>query len=259
MNRGRADVCLILEGTYPYVTGGVSAWVHQLVKALPDIAFGLVTIVPSNQLYTQFKYVLPDNITWIQKICIHEKNLSNKCRRASDRNKSLALDELRLFYDNLKSARITNFNRIFELFINEETRVFAPSEFLFEKTLWKFITDRYEKSASEISFLDYFWNFRFIHLPVLNLISGFIPEAGLYHSVSTGYAGLFSAICRLKWNSPSMITEHGIYTRERRIEIDQADWISDQTVNRPHIASETSAIRKMWNTLFAAMSLTAYS
>ena len=25
-----ADVCLVLEGTYPYVSGGVSAWVHDL-------------------------------------------------------------------------------------------------------------------------------------------------------------------------------------------------------------------------------------
>ena len=24
-----ADVCLVLEGTYPYVSGGVSSWVHE--------------------------------------------------------------------------------------------------------------------------------------------------------------------------------------------------------------------------------------
>ena len=27
----QADICLILEGTYPYVTGGVSGWAHGLM------------------------------------------------------------------------------------------------------------------------------------------------------------------------------------------------------------------------------------
>ena len=29
-----ADVCLVLEGTYPYVKGGVSTWVHDLIGDL---------------------------------------------------------------------------------------------------------------------------------------------------------------------------------------------------------------------------------
>ncbi len=34
-----ADVCLMLEGTYPYVLGGVSAWVDQIIKGLPELKF----------------------------------------------------------------------------------------------------------------------------------------------------------------------------------------------------------------------------
>jgi hypothetical protein len=33
---------LIGEGTYPYVNGGVSSWVHQLIRGLPELNFGLV-------------------------------------------------------------------------------------------------------------------------------------------------------------------------------------------------------------------------
>jgi glycosyltransferase involved in cell wall biosynthesis len=36
------DVCLILEGTYPYRTGGVSTWVDGLVRGLPDLRFALI-------------------------------------------------------------------------------------------------------------------------------------------------------------------------------------------------------------------------
>src|SRR5690606_14206749 len=29
------DVCLLLEGTWPYVRGGVSSWINQLILGLP--------------------------------------------------------------------------------------------------------------------------------------------------------------------------------------------------------------------------------
>ena len=32
------DVCVIVEGAYPYVSGGVSAWVHGLIRRQPDAA-----------------------------------------------------------------------------------------------------------------------------------------------------------------------------------------------------------------------------
>jgi glycosyltransferase involved in cell wall biosynthesis len=39
-----SDICLILEGTYPYVVGGVSTWVHSLIAGLPDLEFALMHI-----------------------------------------------------------------------------------------------------------------------------------------------------------------------------------------------------------------------
>src|SRR4029077_15723989 len=34
-----ADVCIIVECAYPYVSGGVSAWVHGLIRRQPDLQF----------------------------------------------------------------------------------------------------------------------------------------------------------------------------------------------------------------------------
>jgi len=36
------SVCLLTEGTYPYVTGGVSTWARGLVGGLPDISWSVV-------------------------------------------------------------------------------------------------------------------------------------------------------------------------------------------------------------------------
>ena len=40
------DVCLIVEGAYPYVSGGVSAWAHGLMRRQPDLRFCVVAILP---------------------------------------------------------------------------------------------------------------------------------------------------------------------------------------------------------------------
>src|ERR1041385_8865220 len=45
-DRQIADVCLIVEGAYPYVSGGVSSWVHSLIGRQPALRFEVVAILP---------------------------------------------------------------------------------------------------------------------------------------------------------------------------------------------------------------------
>ena len=40
-------VCLIAEGSYPYVTGGVGKWTHDLIGALPDVEFTVIALWPT--------------------------------------------------------------------------------------------------------------------------------------------------------------------------------------------------------------------
>ena len=58
-----SDVCLLLEGTYPYVSGGVSSWVHDIVRSMPELGFALLHIGPTEGAYGEPRYVLPDNVT----------------------------------------------------------------------------------------------------------------------------------------------------------------------------------------------------
>ena len=43
-----ADVCLVLEGTYPYVEGGVSSWTHELINRQSHLTFHLVCLLPKD-------------------------------------------------------------------------------------------------------------------------------------------------------------------------------------------------------------------
>ena len=56
-----ADVTLLLEGTYPFVSGGVSSWVHQIITGIPERTFAVVFIGGSQSMYDRIRYELtPD-------------------------------------------------------------------------------------------------------------------------------------------------------------------------------------------------------
>ena len=57
-----ADVCLILEGTYPYIAGGVSTWTHDLIRGSKDISFHIVSLLPKDEP-PPMRYELPANVT----------------------------------------------------------------------------------------------------------------------------------------------------------------------------------------------------
>jgi hypothetical protein len=67
-----ADVCLLLEGTYPYVTGGVSSWVHQLVTAMPDRTFALFHIGARADAGLEPRYALPKNVVAFEEMFLFD-------------------------------------------------------------------------------------------------------------------------------------------------------------------------------------------
>ena len=52
------DVALVVEGSYPYVTGGVSAWTQQLIEGLPDVSFSVVNLGDGGTA----RYPRPENL-----------------------------------------------------------------------------------------------------------------------------------------------------------------------------------------------------
>lgn len=72
---------------------------------------------------------------------------------------------------------------------------------------------------------DIFHTIRSMLFPLLTLLSSEIPVADAYHAISTGYGGILATLASTRMNKPLLLTEHGIYTREREEEIIRADWI----------------------------------
>lgn len=69
--KSRLRVCFVLEGSYPYITGGVSSWVHDLIKGMPEVDFLLFSISPEEE--QTLKYELPANVVEHKDILLSEK------------------------------------------------------------------------------------------------------------------------------------------------------------------------------------------
>jgi glycosyltransferase involved in cell wall biosynthesis len=85
-----------------------------------------------------------------------------------------------------------------------------------------------------------------------------LPPARVYHTVSTGYAGLLAARAAIETGRPAIITEHGIYTHERRIEILQADWIVDTVDKGFAIHDPRRDLRDFWSVAFESYARACY-
>src|SRR5256885_10080249 len=67
-----ADVVMLLEGTHPYVSGGVSSWVHQILRGLPELTFSIVFLGSTRDTYGKMKYQLPKNLIHLETHFIME-------------------------------------------------------------------------------------------------------------------------------------------------------------------------------------------
>jgi polysaccharide biosynthesis protein PelF len=128
------DICLILEGTYPYNTGGITTWISTLVNGLPDITFSVA------HLYYGEKPTIP-------KVSIPQ---------------------------NVRSIALIPLNEM-------------------------------ESAVSMSELVD------------------LIPPARLYHSLSTGFAGLLGTEMKRRSGLPFVLTEHGIYWHEVSLGADELE------------------------------------
>lgn len=67
-----ADIGLLLEGTYPYVNGGVSSWVHDIIRAFPEYTFGLCFLGSKPDDYPKMAYMLPANVVHLENHYLYD-------------------------------------------------------------------------------------------------------------------------------------------------------------------------------------------
>jgi polysaccharide biosynthesis protein PelF len=265
----RADVCLLLEGTYPFVRGGVSAWVHQIIGGLPELAFSLVFVGSRRADYSEAKYRLPGNVVHLETHYLEDayEGYAPARRQVSERKLQpvLALHEYltsRATGCPMSSAERSRLEHATDTVLAtlETPDGMGAAEFLFGEQSWEYIRRRHLEGEPEASFIDYFWTLRIVHGPMFQLarLATKIPPARAYHAVSTGYAGLLGAYLERQRQRPFILTEHGIYTKERRIDLNQAEWLDTLGPPGAKSADAGTPLRKLWIRCFESLGRLAY-
>ena len=206
-----ADVCLIIEGAYPYVPGGVSSWVHDLIKARPELTFHLVALVAERAPRT-LKYELPDNVLGIGRVYLQEMDRGSKARAASG-NCSRTCTRPCGICSGPAVQDVAEISRLLSPHVGKAGR----AALLNSPEAWDVLCRAYNREIPESSMLDYFWSWRALVGGLFAVMTVPLPRAAVYHTVSTGYAGLLATRAKLETERPTILTEHGIYTNERRM------------------------------------------
>jgi len=240
-----ADICLVVEGCYPYITGGVSSWVQWLMENLCSHRFAIVALLAELKDGAEKKYKLPDNVVSYQEYSIFDYSTIKqapplKISRKKWRSLSQGLHRLMMDWKQgtlseeslaLMKEVITKLSpNIFKNFIEDES-AFA------------LMTRIYEDLRSDSGFVKYFYNHHNIHLIFYRLLSIIdkLPPAAIYHVPGTGYAGLIACLRANLYGGASVITEHGIYLQEREMELLKSDWLDN-----PYL-------KDMWVDMFSAI------
>lgn len=213
-------VCLVAEGCYPYVVGGVSSWIHSMISSFPNIEFIVLAIVADRSLRGKFKYELPVNVTAVHELYLNDQDWyegkSSKRHRGVLRGR-----EYQAFYRLLLNEE-TDWDILFELFCSSRLSI---NDLLMGEAFLSAAKACYEKNYSNLVFSDFLWTLRSMYLPLFQTLRMKVPEADLYHCVATGYAGVLGCMARHFHGCRLLVSEHGIYTREREEELIKANWV----------------------------------
>ncbi|WP_418403869.1 GT4 family glycosyltransferase PelF [Blautia sp.] len=235
-------VCLVAEGCYPYVVGGVSGWINSLIKSFPNIEFILLAIVANRSQRGKFVYELPKNLTQVYELYLDDCEWDEgRKTRKSRRKARLSRKEYEEVL-NMVLNRKTDWGVVFDLFHHGGISV---DSFLMGPDFFEIARECYNRQYPNIIFSDFLWTLRSIYLPLFWALKMDVPKADLYHCVATGYAGVLGSMAKHFHGSSLLISEHGIYTREREEELIKAQWVK-------------GVYKNIWIEQFKKMSLLAY-
>jgi glycosyltransferase involved in cell wall biosynthesis len=248
------DVCLVLEGTYPYVTGGVSNWAHDLIRARAELSFHLVALVPPGP-EAPMRFELPPNVTGVTRIELQRLDAGPPMSSGLDALMRQLEDPLVRLTTKGGLGEVTEIVRALE----RDGAGLGRDALLNSRPAWELLLRMYERQCPHVSFLEYFWTWRTLLLGFYSVLLAPIVPARVYHPLCTGYAGLYAARARLHTGRPVLLTEHGIYTNERRVEITLADWLQEDAVETFSIDRLHRDLRDLWIDTFTSFSRACYA
>lgn len=231
-------ICIVAEGSYPYVVGGVSTWTHNLIRSFQEHEFVIASILADRSQRGKFQYELPENVKEVHEVYLNDADWKSRRHRKSRLSKR-EYQALR----GLVLNQEVEWEVIFRLF---QEKISSVNEVLMGSDFLNIITEYYQLYYNQLVFTDFLWMMRSIYLPLFLTLRMQLPRADVYHCVCTGYAGVLGGIGKYLYGGKMLVSEHGIYTREREEELIKAKWVK-------------GIFKNIWIEQFRKMSNLAYA
>lgn len=246
-----SDITLLLEGTYPFVRGGVSAWVHQMIGAFPERRFCIVYLGAHRADLGEPHYPLPANVVHMEcHFLLEPVSTERPSARQGDAPAFERVAQLHTQMQQPGGCPVPDLGALLRDMLPGGRLQLA--DFLHAERAWDQICEAYEQRCTDPSFVDYFWTVRNMHTPLWKLahIANSLPSTRALHAVSTGYAGFLGALAHQLHGLPLIVSEHGIYTKERQIDLLGADWVRDNRNVFQKDPTITAHLRQLWMRFF---------
>ncbi len=212
---GASRVTLLTEGTYPHSHGGVSVWCDQLVTGMPDLDFDVIAVTGTGR--EPMVWDVPAHVGRVFSVPMWGPAPEGAAPRGRRRNR-LAAD-----YERFLSA----------LLDPRAEDGFGPALYRLARAAADGGLSPFLRGDRAIAVLTSVWNRP--GLPVrearptlhdavtatallehaLRPLAAPYPEQGVAHAVSGGLAVLPGLAALERHGVPLLLTEHGVYLRER--------------------------------------------
>jgi len=246
VDQSKPTILFETEGSYPYSGGGVSTWAHILCSELEeDVNFILLALTGAP--FVESRYRLTSNITDIIHVPLWgvEEPISyfdeetpfseHIMRKSQTKRNAVEKDFLPMFrdfldrlFDTSQPAResgelIYGFWKFFQHHDYKKT--------LSDPRLWTEFKRRLQRylqlsesftEAEEPRMLDVTFGMRWLYHFMMPLAVS-IPKVSATHATLAGFPAIASIAAKFEYGTPMVVTDHGVFIRERLINVSQAD------------------------------------
>ncbi|GAA4008750.1 GT4 family glycosyltransferase PelF [Allokutzneria multivorans] len=203
------DVSLMTEGTYPHGYGGVSVWCDQLVRGLSRHRFHVVALVASGT--EPLAWELPENVASLTLVPLWGNgSRSRRVGRAAQRRFTT------LFAELVESLMGQGHQQRFAEVLHELHDLGELTSLMRRESTVRTLRDVWSRRltgtratiADAVTAVDLLEH-------SLRPLSASVPRTAVSHSVANGLAVLPALAAKWRYGTPLLLTEHGIYLRER--------------------------------------------
>ena len=213
------DVAIVMESTYPYLKGGVSAVVHDIITGNPDLTFGIIHITWDSRSPLKDLYGMPDNVAWVRVLYLSMEEHQEDFLRARPRDLRMNRRQRRELSRRILGAMLA-------LAQDGQTEPLWDiiSEGLSASRrypVWAILGTREFMEAYHdmmpdlgMSMTDIFWCLRDFFSLAYAVLAEPVPRAQVYHAHTTGYAMLLGVNAAREHGTKVLLTEHNLYVRD---------------------------------------------